>query len=322
MKEQLLAIAARLEAGATGVPVWRVAGADGAYCVEYSRDDTIWPQREAEKWVEDHADYCKENGMTAQAATRYTQQDREQQKLAVELRAMAEAMVQVADGEVGATPEGLQAGLRAIVDVAWNEATESTVVPSTHWADRIIVRALAAVAMPRDVLTAAHKARREACGAWSAVMNSRDHPVPEDFEARCQKAEAAETELTVAINALAASRSPAPATKHIAWLHDVLREAGYCIDGGKCNHGCGPRCKCFRTDGCVPLSGSGLADNWKLPTEDADHTVAINVLHQQARAYESMSRPMRNTVTEHTAAENAVKAKSLRAAIVALGGQV
>jgi hypothetical protein len=31
-----------------------------------------------------------------------------------------------------------QSFLRRIVDRAWNEATESTNVPSTHWADRII----------------------------------------------------------------------------------------------------------------------------------------------------------------------------------------
>lgn len=31
---------------------------------------------------------------------------------------------------------------RLIVDVAWNEATESTTVPSTDWADRIILRAI------------------------------------------------------------------------------------------------------------------------------------------------------------------------------------
>ena len=34
-----------------------------------------------------------------------------------------------------------QVFLRRIVDRAWNEATESTAVPSTDWADRIIDRA-------------------------------------------------------------------------------------------------------------------------------------------------------------------------------------
>lgn len=34
-----------------------------------------------------------------------------------------------------------QAFLRRVVDVAWNEATESTAVPATAWADRIIEQA-------------------------------------------------------------------------------------------------------------------------------------------------------------------------------------
>lgn len=32
--------------------------------------------------------------------------------------------------------------LRRLVDVVWNEATESTAVPSTNWADRLIDKAL------------------------------------------------------------------------------------------------------------------------------------------------------------------------------------
>ncbi len=32
--------------------------------------------------------------------------------------------------------------LRRLVDIVWNEATESTAVPSTNWADRLIARAL------------------------------------------------------------------------------------------------------------------------------------------------------------------------------------
>lgn len=34
------------------------------------------------------------------------------------------------------------ARLRRLVDIVWNEATESTAVPSTDWADRLIVRAI------------------------------------------------------------------------------------------------------------------------------------------------------------------------------------
>ncbi|MDY7802789.1 hypothetical protein U0E23_09955 [Burkholderia stagnalis] len=52
---------------------------------------------------------------------------------------------------------------------------------------------------------------------------------------------------------------------HIKWLHYCLREAGHCIDGGKCHHECGPKGECWRQDGCVPLTGSRLTDDWKLP---------------------------------------------------------
>lgn len=34
-----------------------------------------------------------------------------------------------------------------------------------------------------------------------------------------------------------------------------------CADGGKCHHMCDS--ECFRKDGCVPLSGSGLTDDWQ-----------------------------------------------------------
>lgn len=55
---------------------------------------------------------------------------------------------------------------------------------------------------------------------------------------------------------------------HIAWCHTILRESGHCIDGGECHHGCEPHPDkpCWRkTGGCVPLSGSGLADDWTVP---------------------------------------------------------
>lgn len=53
----------------------------------------------------------------------------------------------------------------------------------------------------------------------------------------------------------------------IRWLQDRLREYGACIDGGKCHHGCkkDPEAQCFRQDGCLPLSGSGLTSDWKIP---------------------------------------------------------
>jgi hypothetical protein len=37
----------------------------------------------------------------------------------------------------------MKAFLRLIVDIAWNECTESSTVPSTEWADRIIAKATA-----------------------------------------------------------------------------------------------------------------------------------------------------------------------------------
>lgn len=37
-----------------------------------------------------------------------------------------------------------------------------------------------------------------------------------------------------------------------------------CADGGKCHHHCDTRC--FRKECCVPLSASGLADDWAAPS--------------------------------------------------------
>jgi hypothetical protein len=54
--------------------------------------------------------------------------------------------------------------------------------------------------------------------------------------------------------------------KHVSWLRQCLREAGHCIDGGKCHHRCGSRGKCFRELNCAPLSKSGLGPGWELPS--------------------------------------------------------
>lgn len=35
-----------------------------------------------------------------------------------------------------------------------------------------------------------------------------------------------------------------------------------CPDDGCCHHKCGPDDKCFRSTYCLPLSGSGLNDDW------------------------------------------------------------
>ncbi|MCT9017192.1 hypothetical protein N6G05_26960, partial [Cupriavidus gilardii] len=63
-----------------------------------------------------------------------------------------------------------------------------------------------------------------------------------------------------------AAPSGEPVAKHVSWLHQCLREAGHCIDGGKCHHRCGPQGKCFRELNCAPLSRSGLGPDWKLPS--------------------------------------------------------
>lgn len=64
---------------------------------------------------------------------------------------------------------------------------------------------------------------------------------------------------------------PAPFSKsvaglHIAWLHYWLREAGHCIDGGVCHHGCDSKSACAREGSlrCAPLTGSALDEQWTL----------------------------------------------------------
>lgn len=39
-----------------------------------------------------------------------------------------------------------------------------------------------------------------------------------------------------------------------------------CADGGTCHHHCATSCS--RKDTCVPLSASGLLDNWRTPSEE------------------------------------------------------
>ncbi|WMR34749.1 hypothetical protein [Metapseudomonas otitidis] len=66
---------------------------------------------------------------------------------------------------------------------------------------------------------------------------------------------------------LSAAPTP-PASEHKVPLFGIL--AGEpeiigqrCADGGTCHHRCAT--ECFRKDGCVPLSGSGLRDDWSAP---------------------------------------------------------
>lgn len=65
-----------------------------------------------------------------------------------------------------------------------------------------------------------------------------------------------------------------PAQKYNAWVMQILRENGLCIDGGTCHHGCEKNIlkPCQRKDrlSCVPLTGSGLTDDWTIPVERLD----------------------------------------------------
>jgi hypothetical protein len=78
---------------------------------------------------------------------------------------------------------------------------------------------------------------------------------------------------------------PADVLAHIKWLHYCLREAGHCIDGGTCHHECGPKGACWRQDGCVPLTGSRLTDDWKLPaTAPIDERMTLTLLRRAHKA--------------------------------------
>lgn len=68
-----------------------------------------------------------------------------------------------------------------------------------------------------------------------------------------------------ASSALQVQADAGAVAEHIEWCHQTMREAGFCIDGGKCHRGCAPTDACSRQDDCVPLSGSKLAANWNLP---------------------------------------------------------
>ncbi|MGG5541918.1 hypothetical protein P4G95_08955 [Burkholderia vietnamiensis] len=72
---------------------------------------------------------------------------------------------------------------------------------------------------------------------------------------------------------------------HIKWLHYCLREAGHCIDGGTCHHECGPKGECWRQDGSVPLTGSRLTDDWKLPAPSAPLEGTGNGANDRALRY-------------------------------------
>ncbi|MDG9784685.1 Lar family restriction alleviation protein [Metapseudomonas otitidis] len=95
-------------------------------------------------------------------------------------------------------------------------------------------------------------------GEFDYVQVRYQHPYTDNASTR---------QLAERIAALIASPTP-PASEHKAPLFGIL--AGEpeiigqrCADGGTCHHRCNT--ECFRKDGCVPLSGSGLRDDWSAP---------------------------------------------------------
>lgn len=95
--QHLLAIAARLQRGAPGTEVWRVAKPNGAYCMERSRDDTFYPQRECDEWIAAHADYAAAGGYTTQKAHVYSQKEALMRTVASELLRLAGAPDELVD---------------------------------------------------------------------------------------------------------------------------------------------------------------------------------------------------------------------------------
>jgi hypothetical protein len=85
-RQFLITQADRLEAQAPGFEVWRVAGADGAYCIEFDRSNVANPQREAEQWIADHKAYCEHKGFTAQRAHVYSSAERAMRETAQIIR--------------------------------------------------------------------------------------------------------------------------------------------------------------------------------------------------------------------------------------------
>lgn len=82
-------LATSLEAEATGYEVWRVADAEGAYCIEFSRegeDAVLNPEREARRWFEEHKAYCEARGYTVQKTRALSSVERGRLDVAAKLR--------------------------------------------------------------------------------------------------------------------------------------------------------------------------------------------------------------------------------------------
>lgn len=106
---------------------------------------------------------------------------------------------------------------------------------------------------------------------------------------------------------------PRAEQQYIAWVRGCMRDAGLCIDGGKCHHKCDPEGACFRRDGFVPLSGSGLADNWQFPAVPSQAEPAPLLTDEQLTAiYREVfglidSRPVGKTLEFIRSIERAVR---------------
>lgn len=64
-----------------------------------------------------------------------------------------------------------------------------------------------------------------------------------------------------ALSAPPASEPKGPLFGILAGEPEIIGQR--CADGGTCHHRCAT--ECFRKDGCVPLTGSGLRYDWSAP---------------------------------------------------------
>jgi hypothetical protein len=85
-------------------------------------------------------------------------------------------------------------------------------------------------------------------------------------------------------------------TADLSGFERALRQDGLCPDTGKCHHGCGVAdplgiaVPCWRkSSGCVPLSISGLNDQWELEVDVGDHGQVASVVDEQVFSMEFMA---------------------------------
>lgn len=156
-----------------------------------------------------------------------------------------------------------------------------------HWQrqERAKARWAKQVEAERDTLRAQLAERDALLGAIAGWTTETRAAVLEAFQDELNESasyawyDAAIADLMKLVEALSASAEPserpgcfvgaaqatypsAPKFGVLAGEPEILGER--CADGGKCHHLC--KTECFRKDGCVPLSGSGLTDDWKEPS--------------------------------------------------------